>query len=152
MSRFETAMRPHSSGGSPPVMSMARTIKLLGWTTRAKGQINDIRQEELEQSKRYKYLDLWIGNLKCVTLNVHHMSTPDAVISFLIPLVTMFVAYSTYVGSSLPACTPISDAHTPYRPCYSTKNSRVRSTLIRCIFLTFIFGCSFACICIDGHF
>jgi hypothetical protein len=52
-------------------MSMARTIKLLGWGPRAKRQLDDIRQEELELTKRYKFTELLTGHLKyphsCIT-------------------------------------------------------------------------------------
>lgn len=61
------------------IMSMARTIKLLGWGPRAKLQLDEIRQEELDQTKRYKLTELTTANL-----------------NFLIPLITMLVAYSTY--------------------------------------------------------
>ncbi|KAJ3568574.1 hypothetical protein NP233_g5623 [Leucocoprinus birnbaumii] len=46
------------------IMSMARTIKLLGWGPRAKRQLDEIRQEELEQTKKYKFTELSTANLK----------------------------------------------------------------------------------------
>ncbi|KXN88203.1 ATP-binding cassette transporter abc4 [Leucoagaricus sp. SymC.cos] len=61
------------------IMSMARTIKLLGWGPRAKQQLDEVRQEELDLAKRYKFTELHTANF-----------------NFLIPLVTMIVAYSTY--------------------------------------------------------
>ncbi|KAF9454753.1 hypothetical protein P691DRAFT_826914, partial [Macrolepiota fuliginosa MF-IS2] len=61
------------------VMSMFRIIKLLGWESRAKQQVDQTRGEEVNMLRKFKVVELLTGNL-----------------NFVMPLVTMLITYSSY--------------------------------------------------------
>lgn len=62
-------------------MSIFRTIKLLGWGSRAKQQIDQIRQEEMDLLRKFKVVELLTGTLKYDYVGLMALILTSAVLS-----------------------------------------------------------------------
>ena len=90
-------------------MSVIRMVKLFGWEPRVADQLAEKREDELTFIRKYKILELINNNIKYVSSVLYKLNLANIKCSFVIPIVTMIVTFSTYVGVGLSFVREVAD-------------------------------------------